>query len=269
MATKKIILIKIGGSLITDKNKPFSLNQTNLDIITEEIAYLFKQDKFKIILGHGSGSFGHSVASKYQTQNGVNPENPDQVLGMALVKEAASRLNQIILQTFLNKQIPAVALQPGSFIFANRKKLEVAFWHNLNHLLALPVLPVVYGDVIFDQQLTATIFSTETILAEIAKLLSQQGQEVSIVHCGATEGVYDANNQTIPLITPYNFDQIKLMVTGSGGIDVTGGMIHKVQTSLDLTKFGITSYITDGVTRGSLRRLLLDNDTSQTTVIKE
>ncbi len=264
----KIVLIKIGGSLITDKNKPFSINEANLQAIVREISYLYRQAKFKIILGHGSGSFGHSVAAKYQTQNGVDPQNQDQILGMAEVKEAASRLDQIILGRFLKQKIAAISLHPDSFIYAEDKKLIMAFWQNLNHLLHLSVLPIVYGDVIFDKKITATIFSTEQILAEVAKLLISQNQEVIIVHCGATKGVYDNQGKTIPIITPVNFDRLKADIGGSAGTDVTGGMIHKVKTSLELTKLGIVSYITDGVSQGSLRRLLLDQETRETTIIK-
>ncbi|NOY14837.1 MAG: hypothetical protein GXP43_01315 [bacterium] len=265
---KHIVLIKIGGSLITNKNKPFSLQESNLDVIVNEIAYLFNHAGLKIILGHGSGSFGHTAAAKHQTQNGLDPKNPNQVLGMAQVKEAATRLNQIIIQRFINQNIPAITLHPDSFMFAENKKPIMAFWNNLNHLLYLPVLPVVYGDVIFDKFLTATIFSTEKVLAETAKLLTGQAYQTTIVHCGVTEGVYDANGKTIPVITPDNFNQVKASITGSAGVDITGGMIHKVKTSLELAKLGITSYITDGVTKGSLRRLLLDQDTSKTTIIK-
>ncbi len=263
----KIVLIKIGGSLITDKNTPFSLNQNNLEIIIEEISYLFKKSSFRIILGHGSGSFGHTVAAKYQTQNGVDIKNKQQILGMAQVKEAATRLNQIIIQQFLKHQVPAISLHPDSFFFSEKKKPVVAFWHNLNHLLHLPVLPIVYGDVIFDQSLGATIFSTEQVLAEVGKMLLKQKKEVVIVHCGTTKGVYNSSKQTIPEITPNNFQKIKKSIGGSAGVDVTGGMIHKVKTSLELAKLGIVSYITDGVTRGSLRRLLLYKKTTETTII--
>ncbi len=266
--TQKIILIKIGGSLITDKNTPFSLNKRNLGIIANEISYLYQRAPFKLLLGHGSGSFGHTVAATYQTQNGVNSSNFEEVLGVALVKEAASRLNQIIIQKLLKLKVPATTIHPDSFLYSEDKHLIMAFWQNLNHLLKMPVLPVVYGDVIFDQKIGATIFSTEQVLAEIGKTLVAQGWQVTIVHCGATKGVYNTQGKTIPLITPSNFASIASSIGGSAGIDVTGGMIHKVKTSLELTKFGITSYITDGVTRGSLRKLLLEGIKTDTTVIE-
>ncbi len=263
----KIILIKIGGSLITDKTKPFSLKEENLNVIVDEVAFLFEKADFKMILGHGSGSFGHSVAAKYQTQDGVDVGDRSKVLGMAKVKEAATRLNQIVIGRLLDKKVPAVTLHPDSFMVAEEKKLAMAFWRGLNHVLDIPVLPVVYGDVIWDDKLKATIFSTEKVLAEIAKLLVEEGYKVEIVHCGATEGVYDDKGKTIPVITPDNFGAVKSMIGGSGGVDVTGGMVHKVKTSLELAKLGIVSYITDGVTKGSLRKLLLEGVMEKTTRI--
>lgn len=262
-----IVLIKIGGSLITDKTKPFSLEEENLDVIVDEVAYLFGKADFKMILGHGSGSFGHTVAAKYQTQNGVDVEDGSKVLGMAKVKEAATRLNQIVIRRLLDKGVAAVTLHPDSFMVAEDKKLKMAFWRGLNHVLGMPVLPVVYGDVIWDDKLKATIFSTEKVLAEIARLLVEEGYKVEIVHCGATEGVYDDKGKTIPLITLDNFEEVKNMIGGSAGVDVTGGMVHKVKTSLELAKLGIVSYITDGVTKGSLRRLLLEGVMEKTTKI--
>ncbi len=70
-----LIFIKLGGSLITEKNRPMTPRFDILNQVMQEI-YEVSQlaPDLKIILGHGSGSFGHSVGEKYNTRNGVNDE---------------------------------------------------------------------------------------------------------------------------------------------------------------------------------------------------
>ena len=44
---------------------------------------------------------------------------------------------------------------------------------------------------------------------------------------------------------------------GSSGIDVTGGMLHKVKSLLELAKIGIESQVIDGKKPQTLKRALL------------
>jgi len=253
---KSVVLVKIGGSLITDKNKPFTLNPRALAIIVKEIKKVRAQTNKLLILGHGAGSFGHTVAKKYDTVNGA--KSAKDVFGLAKVADSAIELNRYVVKALLAQKLPAVSLSPCSNLLANNKQFKQGFFKTLKQLLKLSGLPVVYGDVVLDTTIGATIFSTEKVLAAIGQELQTDPafKVEQIIHCGQTVGVYDQDGQTIPLINSRNFNQIKPYLNGSHGVDVTGGMIHKVEESLKLAQQGIPALIIDGIEQGSLSRAI-------------
>lgn len=252
---KSIILIKIGGSLITDKQKPFTLKETALEKIASEIQKAVRTGK-TIIVGHGGGSFPHFPAKKYQTHLGI--KNKNSLRGIAEVGDAAARLNRIVVGKLLEKGVNAVSINPSSIILANNTKLSHLCVETIEELLRRSIIPVVYGDVVMDTAIGCTIYSTERVLGAIGLALQKRGFVIErIIHCGQTNGVYDENGGTIPLITKKTIESYRSALGGSGGIDVTGGMIHKVEESLGLAEKGIPGLIIDGVDKGSLSQAVL------------
>ncbi|OGJ37365.1 MAG: hypothetical protein A3A82_02550 [Candidatus Pacebacteria bacterium RIFCSPLOWO2_01_FULL_47_12] len=261
-----ITLIKIGGSLITDKNKPYTVRSEALATIAQEVKKAMNLGK-PLILGHGAGSFGHIPAKKYQTHKGLLNEQSRQ--GIVEVAAAARRLNAIVMQALFDAQVQAVAVSPLSMMTATNFAFGDIFTEPLEQLLQLGLLPVVYGDQIFDAEVGCTIFSTEKVLAHLGLTLQSKGYEIErIIHCGQTNGVYDASGDTIPLISPANVDQFRTALGGSSGVDVTGGMLHKVEETLALAKQGISGLIIDGIEYGSLSQAVAGKSVLGTRVEK-
>ncbi len=255
MKHKPLVLVKIGGSLITDKNKPFTVKEKALDTICDEIAAAMKTGR-QLIVGHGGGSFPHFPAKKYQTHKGII--NEDSYRGIAEVADAAARLNRIVVKKLLEKGVNAVSVSPMNIMVAEDFKLKEICLTSIEELLRLGLLPVLYGDQVLDTKVGCTIFSTEKVLGYLAYHLKQKGYEVErIIHCGLTNGVYDQNGKTINLINSTNFSRYKDVLTGSHGIDVTGGMIHKVEETLALAKAGVRGLIIDGIEQGSLSQAVM------------
>ena len=247
---KSVVLIKIGGSLITDKNKPFSLNEQALEAVCAEIKKATRAEKH-LIVGHGAGSFAHFPAKKYQTHKGLI--NSESYRGIAEVADVAAQLNRIVIKTLLAKRVNAVSISPLSIMVAENHRIKSICTDSVEELLRLGLLPVVYGDQIMDVKLGCTVFSTEKVLGYLALHLQKKGFRIErIIHCGLTNGVYDENGTTVRLINGKNYKRYQGVLGGSGGVDVTGGMAHKVEESLSLAKRGIPSLIIDGIVNGSL-----------------
>lgn len=253
MKNKPVVLIKIGGSLITDKAKPFTLRKRALDVIASEVKRARKETGKLLVLGHGGGSFPHVPAKKYSTHLGII--NKKSYRGIAEVQDAAARLNRIVIDKLLEKKLPAVSINPSSCYLMEDDKLKTAFFEPIKKLLEFEMIPVLYGDVVLDTKTGCIIMSTERTLGYLGRYLLKQGFKVEkIIHCGQTNGVYDENGETIKIINSKNFKHYKKVLDGSGGIDVTGGMIHKVEEALKLAKKGIPGLIIDGIEHGTLSR---------------
>ncbi len=249
-----IILIKIGGSLITDKTKEKSLKTQALATICQEIKKANNLGK-KLIIGHGAGSFAHFPAQKYQTHKGII--NSDSFKGIAEVADIACQLNRLVVRNLIDIDVNAVSISPLSIMTAQNHELANINTDSLEEILKLDLLPVVYGDQIIDKKVGCTIFSTEKVLGFLALALKNKGYQIEkIIHCGETNGVYDLSGNTIPLINSANYSQYEQVLKGSNGVDVTGGMIHKVQETLALAQQGIPGLIIDGIEHGSLSQAI-------------
>lgn len=261
---EKLLLIKLGGSLITDKSKEFTAKPDVIFRLAKEIRSAKESFSGKIILAHGSGSFGHCVAAKFKTKDGMVDE--ESMTGLPLVADAAIQINRIVVKKFLEANMPAVSFSPASFLLASNRYLKEAYAGPLFESLRLGFLPILYGDIIFDQKQGFCIFSSETVLSIIANEALKTFEDIRIIYCGNTDGVYDSDDKTIPKITPKSFEKLKSIIIGSEQTDVTGGMLHKVQESLDLTKRGIQTIIINGIHSGELERAILGKEVGGTLI---
>lgn len=249
-----ITLIKLGGSLITDKLVESSYRESVVQQVADELQSALKASPdIKIILGHGSGSFGHFAASRYNTINGVH--SAEEWRGFAEVALAAADLNHRVAHTLWNAGIPVWRVQPSASAISEHGVLTALTTATIAQAIERGLLPLVYGDVAFDLARGGTIISTETIFFFLAEHLPVD----RILLLGEVPGAYDHNRQVIPHITPQNIDRVASALGGSGGVDVTGGMATKVRDMLTLTRNnpGLSIRIMDGRQPGLLTQTLL------------
>lgn len=231
---ESLVFLKLGGSLITDKHKASTPRLDVIDRLAKEIAFAWHQlPKLRLVIGHGSGSFGHVVADKYGTRLGVR--SPVEWQGFADVWQKARALNQIVIESLVIAGLPVVAFPPSAGVVTGDGKILhwdcIALQESLQHRL----IPVLNGDVVFDNVRGGTILSTEEAFAYLARQL----KPLRILMAGIEQGVwadYPICKEFIDVITPENIASVASHLKGSSAIDVTGGMVQKVSTMLDLAQ---------------------------------
>jgi isopentenyl phosphate kinase len=132
----------LGGSLITDKARPKTPRLGVLERLASEIAAAQRENPaLRMILGHGSGSFGHVAGKKYGTRQGVH--SPEQWRGFTEVWWDASALNRLVMEALGQAGLPAIALAPVASVIAADG--SVASWDlsPLKAALQAGLLPVV------------------------------------------------------------------------------------------------------------------------------
>ncbi len=255
-AEKKLIFLKLGGSLITDKLTP---RTARIEVIrrvgTEIKSALEGNPSLQIILGHGSGSFGHFSGKKYNTRQGVFSQ--EDWLGFAEVWYDAVSLNQLVVTALKDANLSPLVFPPSSTVFSSNR--EITSWDlgPIWSALDKGLLPVVYGDVVFDTSLGGTILSTEELFVYLAGNL-KPGR---ILLAGQDPGVW----QDFPDCTSL-FDTIRPSDRGAlGGAvgqsqapDVTGGMADKVEQMLGLIENipGLECRIFSGEEPGNILKAL-------------
>lgn len=268
MGEPELVFLKLGGSLITDKGTARALRPGVLARLAGEIAAArANTPSARLLIGHGSGSFGHVAAKKYGTRLGVH--TPLDWLGFADVWREANLLNRFVMDALLEAGLPAVALPASAGLVARDGLVSAWNLEPFQRALAAGLVPVVFGDVTFDQERGGTIFSTENLFDHMARQL-HPGR---LLLAGIEGGVYadfPACKQLITRITPENFDRVAPVLGGSAGMDVTGGMFSKVSEMLDLVSAEpqLEVLIFSGLLPGLLQRVLL-GETVGTTICSE
>ena len=139
---------------------------------------------------------------------------------------------------------------------------------SLMEMLELNIIPVVYGDIVFDSEKGFTIWSTERLLSLLARELVKRKSKVEkIIHCGETDGVI-VDEKVVKEIRADNFEEIKKSIYKTEGFDVTGGMLHKVEESLEMAQDGIDSFIVGGNHGGNMYRAVVGDKFIGTRITK-
>ncbi|MBS7658056.1 MAG: isopentenyl phosphate kinase [Candidatus Bathyarchaeia archaeon] len=233
------LIIKLGGSLITNKNEDFSARKDIIDGISKEIAKINR----KLIIVHGAGSFGHPIAKKYGLHLGF--KNKKQLKGFIETKTSLHFLNKMIVDNLIKYNALALSFQPLTFITAVNGRIKQINIKPLLNALKLNFIPVLHGDIVFDEVLGFSIVSGDQI---IAKLAPKVKADKVIFGCDV-DGVFtadpkkDPQAKLIPIINSRNFKNIMNMVKQLEVADVTGGMKGKLVECLNLAKKGIESII--------------------------
>lgn len=249
-----LTFIKFGGSLITDKQVEGSFHKQVVQRLGQEIqAAMTVNTDLRILIGHGSGSFGHFAARQFGTMRGVH--TPEQWRGFAHVATTAAELNHLTTKALQAAGLPIWRIQPSASARSHDGVIVRMTTDTIAEALERGIVPLVYGDVSLDEVRGGTIISTETIFFYLAQHLPVK----HILLLGEVEGVYDRNEMVIPEINPVNFVAIEEALGGSAGTDVTGGMETKVRDMLALTQAipGLTIRILNGTEPDLVRQTLL------------
>ncbi|NPA63258.1 MAG: hypothetical protein GXN95_06900 [Methanococci archaeon] len=222
-----LIILKLGGSILSDKNIPYSVKWDNLERIAMGIKnaldhYKNKNKDIKLILVHGGGAFGHPVAKKYlKIENGkksfVNMEK-----GFWDIQRAMRRFNNIVIDTLQSYDIPAVSIQPSSFVVFGDKLIFNTF--AIKEMVKRNLVPVIHGDITVDDKNNYKIISGDDIVPYLANELKAD----LILYATDVDGVL-IDNKPINRIDKNNIDEILDYLSGSNSIDITGGMRYKIE----------------------------------------
>lgn len=254
-----LIFLKLGGSLITDKRQAETPRLDVLARLAQEIAGARQADpSLQLLIGHGSGSYGHVTARRYGTRDGVH--TPEEWMGFALTADAAARLNRIVTASLLAAGLPVWSIQPGATLRCADGRVVAGPEESVGMALERGLIPLVHGDVALDRVRGGTIASTEEIFDWLAQTLPPR----RIVLAGEVEGVYTADPlrfpdaQIIPEITPAILEKLTDGLGGSYGTDVTGGMAAKISQALGMARrqSGLDVLICGGLQAGSVELAL-------------
>lgn len=221
-----IIVIKVGGSLITDKRKPFTLNECALEEVADGLASLYSEGKTVVVV-HGGGSFGHYAVQ--QAGGDLRKLVTDVAYWMGV-------LNARVVYSLMQRGVPAVGLPTWLIARGSKGGLQLAT-ELVVKLIRAGMVPVSHGGLIATDE-GFEILSGDTLASQLAIELSA----LALIFLMDTGGVYTEDPRVNPsavLINTLRRSNVDRVKGGSSGIDVTGGLSLKIREALRAAEKGV------------------------------
>ena len=244
---RNLIFVKLGGSLITEKRAPYTINYDALRRIAKELKEAIERDRdLNLVVGHGGGSFPHPIAQSFRTSEGFFQDTS--VRGFTLCQHAASTLNRILVDMMVDYAINAVSIQPSACCIAQDGAIADFFVAPIKQCIEHRIIPVIFGDCVLDTVRGCTVVSTEQLFAYLSRSLRPS----RVLIFGLVGGVYtsdpqkDEHARLIPEIEVEKLSDIEAYLGDSYSVDVTGGMVTKVKELIEIAKGGIECEILSG-----------------------
>ena len=249
---RPIVLLKLGGSLITDKSRPGVARPAAIRRLARDLAAAGNDRRGpRLLLGHGSGSFGHAAAAA----GGLTPraDARRRLDAVSRTQHRAAELHRIVIAALVDAGARPFSFAPSSFLCAANGRIRQTFFEPIFEAIDRGLLPVVYGDVVIDRKRGAVVVSTEELFLLLAEEAARRKRRVARAGwLGETDGVHDANGRTIARLTAADAVKTSRRVRGASGVDVTGGMALRLRFAGALARAGIVSVIVDGRKHGAI-----------------
>jgi len=224
-----MLLVKLGGSIITNKKKPLSPRKKTIDSIVQSL----RKVKEDMVLVHGGGSYGHYWSVKYDMH--TKPANYN-IRGVSIVKNSMIELNKIILDSFLKNKLNPYCLPPSNFMLGTKpitKKIN-----EIKKIANSGLIPITFGDALWYANKKSYILSGDQIMSILARVIRPR-LSIFILN---EDGLY-SNLKSKKLINEFKNEKISIK---KDTMDVTGGMARKVSEATNISKMGLRVFFVNG-----------------------
>lgn len=261
---KGLTSLKLGGSVLTDKDSFLKADIPTMRRLAQEIA---RSQIHRFLIVHGAGSFGHPLAKKYGITDGF--KNKRQLLGFCEIRMAMIELNRLLVDALLKEKVPAVPVFPCSYVTTHKGRIESIDLTPIIGLLRLGFVPVTCGDVVYDSAIGFTVLSGDQLISHLSVNLN-----VSRIVLGVdVDGIFTSNPKTNPdaeLLDRLSLDEVRNLVSSLGesnSTDVTGGMFGKISELITAVEKGIEVIIMNASKHGRMQEVLAGGDFIGTRIV--
>jgi len=249
-----LIVLKIGGSVITDRHldRP-APRRDAMERLSREIRLAWHDRPMRLLLVHGAGSFGHPIVKRTGIDRGLS--TPDQRLAMGETQRLQNWLNAFFVRHLLRAGLPAFPCQASASSVTDRGRLVSMDFRALAGLLAQGLVPVLYGVPSFDAAQGCAILSGDALAIELFRRFSA----TLVLHGTDVRGVFNADParhpeaRFLPRVDLRHGAHLPSGAGGSSAVDVTGGLRNKLR---GLQAAGASGWIFDATVPGNVLRAL-------------
>ena len=257
-----MFLVKLGGSVITDKKKIRTAKLAIIRRLAREVA----SAEDDLILVHGAGSFGHILAREHRLAEGFRKDS--QLRAVAEVQKDVRKLNIMVVDALVKAGASPVSVPPSLAARLCRGKIESLDVTPFREYLRMGTMPVTFGDVVVDTERRFGICSGDDLMLELSKAF----KPMMSLFVSDVDGIFTGDpkpkgtQMLVREIGAKDIGEIDLSV--NAGIDVTGGIKGKLTKMLEMAGHSDETWILNGLVPGRLEDALAGRRFAGTRVVK-
>lgn len=244
-----MLLVKLGGSVLTDKARLRTPRKSAIARLTKELAGLGDD----LIVVHGAGSYGHVLARRYRLDG---PASPEKARGAAIVQRDVRTLDDLVVGGLLRAGLAPVALPPSAVLGLDDGRVASFDLAPFKDYLRGGLTPVTFGDVVRDRTRGVAICSGDVLMLELAKAFHPR----CVVFATDVDGLYTADpkqDDDARLLLAVSKGDLPLIDFGPAkGPDVTGGIEAKIRRMLEIASHADECIIVNGNVKSRVRDAL-------------
>jgi len=274
--TRKITILKLGGSLLTDKSKPYSLRKDKLNAVVREIKECIDLGLIEeLVIIHGVGSYGHPPVLKYLLHRGFKSE--DQLIHLSETQAIVNDYRNMIVKSFLEMEIPINLMHASSIVVGNKMRIVEYNFKPLTGFLALGMIPLIGGDMMFDETMGFSVCGGD----QLAVIISYELKASHLIFATDVPGVYDKDPKKETkaiLFKSININEIENVIKKieeANKTDASGRMKGKLLSIMstrdlrDLIEDGLKISIISMMEEGNLQKYLEGHEIDATKIVFE
>ena len=255
---KPLIVVKLGGSALTDKRRIFTPRVKGIHRAAEQVAELSK--RFSLVVVHGAGSYGHIPVKQWGLESGLR--NRRQLKGLTETKSKLLEWEEIFDVIFLKHQIPLIPLLASDFVVTRNGRISSADLRPVRNWLSIGCVPSTGGDIVSDQKNGFSVLSGD----QLATYLAVQLKASRLVFGTDVDGIFSADPKREPdarvirELTSSTALRAAVRARVSDAPDVTGGMAGKIVEAARAASKGIPVYFVNLTADNRLVKVSVDRD---------
>jgi len=244
-------IVKLGGSLITDKSEYRRYKRETVQRLATE---LFNSNERTIVV-HGAGSFGHIIAKEHSISSGYKDDG--QWNAVARIHRDVRELNQLIMNDLLAAGSKPISIPPLPISIFENKQLGSMDMLAFENCIDSGMMPVTFGDVVFDKSIGFCIVSGDELMYRLAAHFKPD----RAIFAMDVDGLFDKDPKKYPdakLVMEASQEYINDL-SGDAQVavaDVTGSIYGKVRAGSRISALGIETMLINGNCEGMLENAL-------------
>ncbi len=270
---KDLTVIKLGGSLLTDKSKPYEAREPLMKTIAQEIKDCVDEGLIEdLVIVHGVGSFGHPPVLEYKLHKGYT--GPEQFIPLSKTQRIVNEFRHLITKVFQEEGLPVNLLHPSSMVIAEKMRIANSFFEPIKGWMSLGMIPLLGGDLLYDAAMGFSVGSGDLLAVELARQLGAK----RLIYAMDVAGFYSDNPKTnadaslMDKISLGQLGQILKDMEQKGAADASGAMkgkLYSISTASDLITSGLEVTLFSMMREGNLTSLLKGQEVQCTKVTNQ